>query len=131
MGNASPLCAEVARAGPRTVALVAKTKTRTSGRVSNRFWKLLGASTERDQVHSLARVRTSEEFDEKAAALDEEQLRKATQLLNLKELDESKDIPQFLAIAREASERTTTLRPFDVQAELFTTFALNCEERIV
>ena len=31
---------------PRTVALVARTKTRTSGGASNRFWKLLGASTD-------------------------------------------------------------------------------------
>ncbi|OBI78955.1 accessory Sec system translocase SecA2 [Mycobacterium sp. E740] len=94
---------------------MAKTKTRTSGRVSNRFWKLLGASTDRDQAQSMAQVRTASEFDEKAAALDDEQLRKATKLLNLDDLAESADIPQFLAIAREAAERTTTLRPFDVQ----------------
>jgi preprotein translocase subunit SecA len=94
---------------------VAKTKTRTSGRVGNRFWKLLGASTDRDQARSMAQVRASEEFDEKAADLDAEQLKKATQLLNLNNLAESDDVPQFLAIAREASERTTTLRPFDVQ----------------
>ena len=67
--------------GPRTVCVVAKTKTRTSGRVSNRFWKLLGASTDRDQARSMAQVRASEEFDEKAADLDDEQLRKAAQLL--------------------------------------------------
>ena len=94
---------------------MAKTKTRTSGRVSNRFWKLLGASTDRDQARSLAQVSASAEFDAKAADLDDEQLRKATGLLHLKNLAESKDIPQFLAIAREASERTTGLRPFDVQ----------------
>ncbi|HKV17935.1 MAG TPA: accessory Sec system translocase SecA2 [Mycobacterium sp.] len=94
---------------------MAKTKTRTSGRVSNRFWKLLGASTDRDQARSLAQVSASAEFDTKAADLDDEQLRKATGLLHLKNLAESKDIPQFLAIAREASERTTGLRPFDVQ----------------
>ena len=100
---------------PRTVALVAKTKSRTSGRVSNRFWKMLGASTDRDQERSMAQVRASEEFDEKAAGLDDGQLRKAAQLLNLEDLADSDDIPQFLAIAREASERNTTLRPFDVQ----------------
>jgi preprotein translocase subunit SecA len=94
---------------------VAKTKTRTSGRVTSRFWKLLGASTERDQARSLSQVRESTEFDAKAADLDDEQLLKAAQLLNLKDLAESADIPQFLAIAREASERTTGLRPFDVQ----------------
>lgn len=63
----------------------------------------------------MAEVRGSAEFDEKAAALDDEQLRKAAKLLNLDDLAESTDIPQFLAIAREAAERTTQLRPFDVQ----------------
>ncbi len=63
----------------------------------------------------MAQVRASADFDEKAADLDDEQLRKAAQLLNLKDLHDSDDIPQFLAIAREASERTTALRPFDVQ----------------
>ncbi|WP_238950869.1 accessory Sec system translocase SecA2 [Mycobacterium sp. IDR2000157661] len=76
---------------------------------------MLGASTDRDQAHSMAQVHSSAEFEEKAAALDDEQLRKAAELLNLDDLAESIDIPQFLAIAREAAERTTTLRPFDVQ----------------
>ena len=60
-------------------------------------------------------VRRSAEFDDKAADLDAEQLRKAASLLELKELADASDIPQFLAIAREASERATGLRPFDVQ----------------
>jgi preprotein translocase subunit SecA len=95
---------------------VAKTKTRTPG-VSSRFWKLLGASTDKDQARSMAQVRAAAEFDEKAADLDDEQLRKAAKLLNLKNLADSSDIPQFLAIAREASNRTTVLRPFDVQLQ--------------
>ena len=41
----------------------------------------------------------------KAAELDDEQLRKAAKLLDLDALAESADIPQFLAIAREAAER--------------------------
>jgi preprotein translocase subunit SecA len=96
---------------------VAKTKTRTSGRVSNRFWKLLGASTDKDQTRSMAQVRATADFDEKAAGLDDDQLRKAAKLLNLDDLSDSADIPQFLAIAREASERKTTLKPFDVQLQ--------------
>ena len=47
--------------------------------------------------------------------MDAEQLAKAARLLNLAELAESADAPQFLAIAREAAERSTGLRPFDVQ----------------
>jgi preprotein translocase subunit SecA len=96
---------------------VAKTKTRTPGRVGSRFWRLLGASTDKDQAFSMTQVRDAAEFDDKAADLDEDQLRKAAQLLNLADLAESSDIPQFLAIAREAAERTTTLRPFDVQLQ--------------
>ena len=92
-----------------------KTKTRAPGKLSNKFWKLLGASTDRDQARSMAQVRASSEFDDKAAASDDEKLRKAAKLLVLDELAESSDIPQFLALAREASERATGLRPFDVQ----------------
>jgi preprotein translocase subunit SecA len=96
---------------------VAKTKNRTSGRVSNRFWKLLGASTDRDHAQSMTLVRDSAGYDEKAADVDDEQLLKAAQLLNLDDLAEASDIPQFLAIAREAAKRTTTLEPFDVQLQ--------------
>lgn len=92
-----------------------KTTSTLSGRLSNRFWRLLGASTEKEQQRSLTEVATSSEYDEKAAGLDDEQLRKAAGLLNLSDLAESADIPQFLAIAREAAERSTGLRPFDVQ----------------
>lgn len=63
----------------------------------------------------MAQVRSSADFDEKAAALDDEKLAKAAKLLNLDDLAESSDVPQFLAIAREAAERKTSLRPFDVQ----------------
>ncbi len=63
----------------------------------------------------MSEVEASAEFDQKAADLDDEQLKKAAQLLDLKELAGSADIPQFLAIAREAAERATGLRPFNVQ----------------
>ena len=63
----------------------------------------------------MAEVEAAAAFDAKAAGLDDEQLAKAAQLLDLRDLAESADIPQFLAIAREAAERSTGLRPFDVQ----------------
>ena len=92
-----------------------KTTNASSGRLSSRFWRLLGATAEKDQSRSQAQVSASSEYEEKAAGLDDEQLRKATGLLDLDDLAESDDIPQFLAIAREAAERATGLRPFDVQ----------------
>ena len=92
-----------------------KTTRAQSGRLSSRFWRLLGASTEKNQSRSLTQVTASEEYKEEAADLNDEKLRKAASLLKLEDLAESEDIPQFLAIAREAGERATGLRPFDVQ----------------
>ncbi|MBZ4559269.1 accessory Sec system translocase SecA2 [Mycobacterium avium subsp. hominissuis] len=92
-----------------------KTNRAQPGRLSSRFWRLLGASTEKNRSRSLALVTDSSEYDDEAAGLTDEQLRKAAGLLNLEDLAESEDIPQFLAIAREAAERATGLRPFDVQ----------------
>jgi preprotein translocase subunit SecA len=83
--------------------------------LSSKFWKLLGATTERNEARSLSEVTGAAKFEEKASGLDDEQLTKAARLLQLEDLADAADIPQFLAIAREAAERTTTLRPFDVQ----------------
>lgn len=94
---------------------MAKSSTAKQGRLSSKFWKLLGASTDKDQGRSMDLVRASAEFTDKAAELDDEQLAKAAKLLELSTLAEAADVPQFLAIAREAAERTTSLRPFDVQ----------------
>jgi preprotein translocase subunit SecA len=94
---------------------VSKTTQAQPGRLSSRFWRLLGASTEKNRTRSLAEVTASSEYDEEAAALSDEKLLKATGLLKLGDLAESEDITQFLAIAREAAERSTGLRPFDVQ----------------
>jgi preprotein translocase subunit SecA len=94
---------------------VSKTASAEPGRLSGRFWRLLGASTEKNQTRSLAEVSASSEYDKEAADLDDAKLRKAAGLLNLDDLAQSDDISQFLAIAREAGERATGLRPFDVQ----------------
>ncbi len=92
-----------------------KTTRTQPGRLSGRFWRLLGASTEKNRSRSLSQVTDSSEYEKEAADLTDEKLRKATGLLNIDDLAESDDIPQFLAIAREAAERSTGLRPFDVQ----------------
>lgn len=96
---------------------MAKTPKTASGqgRLSRGFWRLLGASTDKVKAQSMAEVDAAAEFDAKAKGLDDEQLAKAAGLLKLGDLAQSPDIPQFLAIAREAAERATGLRPFDVQ----------------
>ena len=76
---------------------------------------MLGASTDKVKAQSMAEVDASREFDAKAHGLDDEQLVRAAQLLSLEDLAQSPDMPQFLAIAREAAERAIGLRPFDVQ----------------
>lgn len=70
---------------------------------------------EKNLRRSLAEVTAAAAYHKEAADLSDEQLRKACGLLNLNDLADSDDIPQFLAVAREASERSTGLRPFDVQ----------------
>ena len=92
-----------------------KTPGSGQGRISRGFWRLLGATTDKVEAQSMAEVDASAAFDDKARDLDDEQLAKAAQLLELGDLADSADIPQFLAIAREAAERSTGLRPFDVQ----------------
>jgi len=92
-----------------------KSPAEGQGRLARGFWRLLGASTDKVTSQSMAQVEASAEFDDKARALDDEQLAKAARLLDLRELATAADVPQFLAIAREAAERATGLRPFDVQ----------------
>lgn len=94
---------------------VPKTTRSQPSRLSSRFWRLLGATTEKNRTRSMAEVTASDEYEKEAAALSDEKLHKASGLLNLEDLADSADIPQFLAIAREAAERATGLRPFDVQ----------------
>lgn len=63
----------------------------------------------------MSQVKESAQFDDKAQQLTDDQLRRAAQLLELSALADSHDIPQFLAIARQAAEKTIGLKPFDVQ----------------
>jgi len=76
---------------------------------------MLGATTDKVKAQSMVEVDASREFDDKARGLDDEQLAKAAHLLRLDDLADSPDVPQFLAIAREAADRAIGLRPFDVQ----------------
>lgn len=108
----------MARTSSKTSAEpAARTAKPKTGRLSGRFWKLLGASTDKDQSRSMDLVAASADFDSKAADLDDEQLAKAAKLLVLEDLADSADVPQFLAIARAAAERATGLKPFDVQLQ--------------
>ncbi len=84
---------------------MAKTSTAKSGRLSSKFWKLLGASTDKNQNRSMDQVRASAEFDEKASGLDDEQITKAAKLLDLSALADSADIPQFPEFSAEDTRK--------------------------
>ncbi|WP_293217308.1 accessory Sec system translocase SecA2 [Mycolicibacterium sp.] len=97
------------------MAKTSRTGVSGQSRLSRGFWRLLGATDEKVKAHSMAEVSAAAEFTDKAEGLEPEQLAKAARLLNLEDLADSADAPQFLAIARVAAERATGLRPFDVQ----------------
>jgi len=97
------------------VAKTSKTGVSGQSRLSRGFWRMLGATDEKVKAHSMAEVSAAAEFADKAEVLEPAQLAKAARLLNLEDLADSADAPQFLAIARVAAERATGLRPFDVQ----------------
>ena len=105
----------MAQSSKATSKTASKSSDSGPGRISRGFWRLLGASTEKVKAQTMTEAASSEKFADKARDLDDEQLRKAAKLLLLDDLADSGDIGQFLAIAREAAERTTALRPFDVQ----------------
>ncbi|MBN7299547.1 hypothetical protein, partial [Mycobacteroides abscessus] len=66
-------------------------KSNTASRFTGKFWKLLGAATDKNQSQSLALVDASKKYDEKAKDLTDEQLTKAAKKLDLTEGLESKD----------------------------------------
>ena len=76
---------------------------------------MLGATDEKVKARSMAEVSAAAEFADKAADLTDDELARAARLLNLEDLADSADAPQFLAIARVAAQRSTGLTPFDVQ----------------
>ncbi len=81
---------------------------------SDRFWRVLGRSAQKAQSTSRQRVERAQEHAEWAAALDDSAL--ATEATALRVGSAARlDVPRYLALVREASERTLNMRPFDVQ----------------
>ena len=81
-----------------------------------KFWKLLGASTAKNQAEAQSAVSLSRGFDEWAASLADEDFADAAHELDLLS-DEAPEYPKFFALVREAADRCLGLRPFDVQLE--------------
>ncbi|WP_333619026.1 accessory Sec system translocase SecA2 [Dietzia sp.] len=80
------------------------------------LWKILGASQKKDTKKAKSSIDASAEFESWAAGLPTESFADEAHALDLFG-DPAPDEPKFLALVREAAERSVGLRPFDVQLQ--------------
>ena len=81
---------------------------------SDRFWRVLGRSAQKAQSASRRRVEQAGDHASWASGLSDAEL--VTEAAALRAPSASKlDVPRYLALTREASDRTLGMRPFDVQ----------------
>ncbi|MCP2177919.1 accessory Sec system translocase SecA2 [Williamsia maris] len=86
------------------------------GKLSNRMWRALGAQSSRNQSKSITLIKESTEHDSWAAGLADSEFAAAAEKLDITD-PAGTDRAKFLALAREAGERTLDMRPFDVQLQ--------------
>ena len=79
------------------------------------MWRLLGAQSSRNQSKSVGLIKEADNYTDWAAGLDTEHFREEAEKLEISA--DEKDRAKFLALAREAADRTLGLRPFDVQLQ--------------
>ncbi|MGW0454123.1 accessory Sec system translocase SecA2 [Gordonia sputi] len=85
------------------------------GKLTNSMWRLLGAQSSRNQSKSVGLIKEADNYTDWAAGLDTEHFREEAEKLEISA--DEKDRAKFLALAREAADRTLGLRPFDVQLQ--------------
>ncbi|KNA89644.1 MULTISPECIES: accessory Sec system translocase SecA2 [Gordonia] len=85
------------------------------GKLTNSMWRLLGAQSSRNQSKSVGLIKEADNYTDWAAGLDTEHFRDEAEKLEISA--DEKDRAKFLALAREAADRTLGLRPFDVQLQ--------------
>ncbi|MEO7078209.1 MAG: accessory Sec system translocase SecA2, partial [Rhodococcus sp. (in: high G+C Gram-positive bacteria)] len=81
---------------------------------SDRLWRVLGRSAQKGQARSRSRVDLASEHQDWARGLTDSELTAAATSLRV-DRSEDLDVPRYLALVREASDRAVELRPFDVQ----------------
>lgn len=81
---------------------------------SDRFWKVLGRSAQKNSARSRAHVTQASTHAEWAGALSDEDFAAAVAELRV-DRSSRLDVPRYLALVREASTRSLGLTPFDVQ----------------
>ncbi|QUD84868.1 accessory Sec system translocase SecA2 [Gordonia polyisoprenivorans] len=85
------------------------------GKLTNSMWRLLGAQSSRNQSKSLSLLKDAEGHTDWAAELDDADFRAEAEKLDIGA--DWGDRAKFLALAREAADRSLGLRPFDVQLQ--------------
>ncbi|ORM31916.1 accessory Sec system translocase SecA2 [Williamsia sp. 1135] len=86
------------------------------GKLTNNMWRLLGAQSSRNQSKSLTLLKKAASFDDWAKELEDKEFAAAAEKLDITD-PEGDDRARFLALAREAGDRTLDMRPFDVQLQ--------------
>ncbi|MEE4024630.1 accessory Sec system translocase SecA2 [Gordonia sp. PKS22-38] len=85
------------------------------GKLSNRMWRLLGSQSSRNQSKSVALIKDADAHTTWAAELEDDAFAAEAQKLDIGSNRE--DRAKFLALVREAADRTLDMRPFDVQLQ--------------
>lgn len=86
------------------------------GKLSNTMWRLLGAQASRNQSKSITVINRADGFEDWAAEVDDADIASTASGLDLAH-HKGDGMPKFLALVREAADRTLDLRPFDVQLQ--------------
>ncbi|MEE3850061.1 accessory Sec system translocase SecA2 [Gordonia sp. LSe1-13] len=85
------------------------------GKLSNRMWRLLGSQSSRNQSKSVALIKDADAHTTWAAELEDDAFASEAQKLDIG--TDRDDRAKFLALVREAADRTLDMRPFDVQLQ--------------
>ncbi|AZG44672.1 accessory Sec system translocase SecA2 [Gordonia insulae] len=86
------------------------------GKLTNSMWRLLGSQSSRNQSKSIALIKDADAHTSWAAEIDDDAFAAEAEKLDITARG-SDDRARFLALVREAADRTLDLRPFDVQLQ--------------
>ncbi|NDZ95606.1 accessory Sec system translocase SecA2 [Streptomyces sp. SID6673] len=85
------------------------------GKLTNSMWRLLGSQSSRNQSKSVSLIKDADAHTAWAGGLDDGGFAAEAEKLDIGA--SSDDRARFLALAREAADRTLGMRPFDVQLQ--------------
>jgi len=84
------------------------------GKLTNSMWRMLGAQSSRNQKKSIALIDAAASHEDWASEFSDADIAKQAEELDVATEDGR---AKFLAMAREAADRSLNMRPFDVQLQ--------------